>query len=876
MNASEIRQKFLKFFEDKGHTIVASAPIVLKNDPTLMFTNAGMNQFKDIFLGNQPAMNPRVANTQKCLRVSGKHNDLEEVGYDTYHHTMFEMLGNWSFGDYFKAEAIDWAWEFLTKTLALDPEKLYATVFEGSNEEGIPFDEEAYVCWLKHLPSTKIIRGSRKDNFWEMGDTGPCGPCSEIHIDLRTEKERKEIPGHILVNTGDPRVIEIWNLVFIQFNRKSNGSLEPLPLKHVDTGMGFERLCRVVQQKDSNYDTDLFRPIISETERLTGFKYGKDEKTDIAMRVIADHLRAISFCIADGQLPSNTKAGYVLRRILRRAVRYGYTFLKQEEPFIHKLVPTLVSVMGETFPEIKKQQNLIMKVVEEEENSFLRTLSTGIRLLQQIMNSSGENRIIPGSSAFELYDTYGFPLDLTELIAREQGYTVDRAGFEQAMEEQKKRSRNATVVETGDWNIVHRNIEEGVFTGYDTLEEEVLITRYRVVKVKNKEQIHLVLNKTPFYAESGGQVGDSGILTSESEQIRILNTFHENNLIIHQADRLPAHPESVFHARVDEEKRKMTASNHSATHLLHHALRQVLGKHVEQKGSLVEPERLRFDFSHFKKMTSEEIRKTEQLVNDMIRRNIARDEIRSTTMDKAREMGAMALFGEKYGTSVRVIRFGESVELCGGTHVDSTASIGLFKITTETSVAAGIRRIEAVTGKAAEDFIYERLDLLDNMLSKLNNPKNPVTILEQILEENTRLRKIAESLQAERAARLQKELLASANKIGEIRLVTEKIQTNTPSLLKDIAFPLAHASENTIMLLGTEHDGKAHLALMISNDLVKKLNLNAAVLIRELASEINGGGGGQPFFATAGGSNPGGLKNAFQRMKVIIEAKLEN
>ncbi len=876
MNASEIRQKYLKFFEDKGHTIVASAPIVLKNDPTLMFTNAGMNQFKDIFLGNQPALNPRVANTQKCLRVSGKHNDLEEVGYDTYHHTMFEMLGNWSFGDYFKAEAIDWAWEFLTKTLGLDPEKLYATVFEGSNEEGIPFDEEAYVCWLKHLPSRKIIRGSRKDNFWEMGDTGPCGPCSEIHIDLRTEKERKEIPGHILVNTGDPRVIEIWNLVFIQFNRKSNGSLEPLPMKHVDTGMGFERLCRVVQQKDSNYDTDLFRPIISETEQLTGFKYGQDEKTDIAMRVIADHLRAISFCIADGQLPSNTKAGYVLRRILRRAVRYGYTFLKQEDPFIHKLVPTLVSVMGETFPEIKKQQHLIMKVVEEEENSFLRTLSTGIRLLQQIMNSSGENRIIPGSSAFELYDTYGFPLDLTELIAREQGYTVDRAGFEQAMEEQKKRSRNATVVETGDWNIVHRNIEEGVFTGYDTLEEEVLITRYRVVKVKNKEQIHLVLNKTPFYAESGGQVGDSGILTSESEQIRILNTFHENNLIIHQADRLPAHPESVFHARVDEEKRKMTASNHSATHLLHHALRQVLGKHVEQKGSLVEPERLRFDFSHFKKMTSEEIRKTEQLVNEMIRRNIARDEIRSTTMDKAREMGAMALFGEKYGTSVRVIRFGESVELCGGTHVDSTASIGLFKITTETSVAAGIRRIEAVTGKAAEDFIYERLDLLDNMLSKLNNPKNPVTILEQILEENTRLRKIAESLQAERAARLQKELLASANKIGEIRLVTEKIQTDTPSLLKDIAFPLAHASENTIMLLGTEHDGKAHLALMISNDLVKKLNLNAAVLIRELASEINGGGGGQPFFATAGGSNPGGLKNAFQRMKAIAETKFVN
>mgnify|MGYP005837665807 FL=1 len=876
MNASEIRQKFLKFFEDKGHTIVSSAPIVLKNDPSLMFTNAGMNQFKDVFLGNQPAPHPRVANTQKCLRVSGKHNDLEEVGYDTYHHTMFEMLGNWSFGDYFKTEAIDWAWEFLTGTLQLDPEILYATVFEGSNEEGIPFDEEAYTCWLKHLPAGKIIKGNRKDNFWEMGDTGPCGPSSEIHIDLRTEKERQETPGHLLVNTGNPKVIEIWNLVFIQFNRKANGLLEPLPMIHVDTGMGFERLCRVVQKKDSNYDTDLFRPIIEETERITGFRCGKDEKNDIAMRVIADHLRAISFCIADGQLPSNIKAGYVLRRILRRAVRYGYTFLNQEEPFIYKLVPALVAVMGETFPEIKKQQTLVMKVVEEEENSFLRTLATGIRLLEQIMDSHKESKIIPGNRAFELYDTYGFPLDLTELIAREHGFTMDRYGFEQAMDEQKKRSRNATIVETGDWNIVHGNSEEGVFTGYDTLEEDVLITRYRVVKVKNKEQVHLVLNKTPFYAESGGQVGDSGTLTSGTEQIRILNTFHENNLILHQADRLPTNPESVFHARVDEEKRKLTACNHSATHLLHYALRQVLGTHVEQKGSLVEPERLRFDFSHFKKMTSEEIRKTEQLVNEIIRRNVARDEIRSTTLDKAREMGAIALFGEKYGSSVRVIRFGESVELCGGTHVNSTASIGLFKITTETSIAAGVRRIEAVTGKAAEDFINERMDLLDTLLLKLNNPKNPVAILEQILNENTRLRKIAESFHAERAARLQKELLSSAARIGEIRMVTQKIQTDTPALLKDITFPLVNASVKTIVLLGTELDGKAHLALMISNDLVKGLNLNAAVLIKELASEINGGGGGQPFFATAGGTNPGGLNKAFQRLKAIVETKLAN
>lgn len=874
MNASEIRQKFLNFFENKGHTLVPSAPIVLRNDPTLMFTNAGMNQFKDIFLGNQPAPHPRIANTQKCLRVSGKHNDLEEVGYDTYHHTMFEMLGNWSFGDYFKSEAIDWAWEFLTENLKLDPENLYATVFEGSEEEGISFDEEAYTCWLRHLPAEKIIRGGRKDNFWEMGDTGPCGPCSEIHIDLRTEKERKEVPGKLLVNTGDPRVIEIWNLVFIQFNRKSSGALEPLPMKHVDTGMGFERLCRVVQKKDSNYDTDLFRPIIAETERITGFLYGKDEKTDIAMRVIADHLRAISFCIADGQLPSNTKAGYVLRRILRRAVRYGYTFLKQEEPFLYKLVPSLVSVMGDTFPEIKKQQTLVMNVVEEEENSFLRTLSTGIRLLQQIMDSGNERKVIPGSSAFELYDTYGFPLDLTELIAREQGFTVERSGFEQAMEEQKRRSRNATVVETGDWTIVHNGMEEGVFTGYDSLEEDVLITRYRVVRVKNKEQVHLVLNKTPFYAESGGQVGDSGILSTASEQIKILNTFHENNLIIHQADHLPAHPEAIFHARVDEERRKMTASNHTATHLLHFALRQVLGKHVEQKGSLVEPERLRFDFSHFKKMTPEEIRKTEQLVNEMIRRNIARNEMRSTTMEKAREMGAMALFGEKYGSSVRIIRFGESVELCGGTHVDSTASIGLFRITAETSIAAGIRRIEAVTGKAAEDYINERIDLLDTILSKLNNPKNPLAALEQILEENTRLRKIAESFQAERAARLQKDLLASAFRVGEIRIVTEKVQSDTPALLKDIAFPLAHTSEKTIMLLGTELDGKAHLALMISHDLVKTLNLNASVLIKELAAEIHGGGGGQPFFATAGGTNPAGLPIAFQRMREFLKTKL--
>lgn len=761
MTSKELRQKFLDFFAGKSHQIVPSAPMVIKDDPTLMFTNAGMNQFKDIFLGNAPVKYPRVANSQKCLRVSGKHNDLEEVGHDTYHHTMFEMLGNWSFGDYFKREAIDWAWEFLVDVLKIDKNRLYATIFEGSPDEGIERDLEAFECWKKHLPEGRILLGNKKDNFWEMGDTGPCGPCTEIHIDLRDDDERKAIPGEQMVNKGHPQVIEIWNLVFIQFNRKANGSLEPLPAKHVDTGMGFERLAMVVQGKKSNYDTDVFTPIIDRISQMCGIPYGTDPKADVAMRVIADHLRAISFSIADGQLPSNVKAGYVIRRILRRAVRYGYTFLNFREPFIDSLVAVLVEQMGDHYPELKAQQTLITNVINKEEATFLRTLETGIKLLEQLIEKAAkENRTeISGKDAFVLYDTYGFPLDLTELILREHNLSVNRSEFDAEMATQKERSRADAAVEADDWINV-TNAEKVEFVGYDTLKTDTRIIRMRTVKTKGKEQYHVVLDRTPFYAESGGQVGDSGLLESDSESIKVINTFKENNLIIHLVDRLPQNPNSPFFATVDYEKRIRTANNHSATHLLHNALRAILGTHVEQKGSLVHPDYLRFDFSHFQKMTDEEIRKVEQRVNKLIRQNIQLDEHRSVPMEQAQKMGAIALFGEKYGENVRVIKFGESVELCGGTHTKATGNIGYFKIVSEGAIAAGVRRIEAITGEKAEEFVYSQIDTINQVKSTLGNPPNVIQAVSKLVDENNLLKDQLNTLQAEKLKVVKAELKA--------------------------------------------------------------------------------------------------------------------
>ncbi|MFN8208681.1 MAG: alanine--tRNA ligase [Bacteroidales bacterium] len=875
MHSKEIRDRFLKFFSEKGHQIVPSAPIIVRNDPTLMFTNAGMNQFKDLFLGNAAITHPRIADTQKCLRVSGKHNDLEEVGHDTYHHTMFEMLGNWSFGDYFKKEAIDWAWEFLTGTLGIAPENMYATVFEGSKEEKLEFDAEAWEYWKKHLPEDHIIRGSRKDNFWEMGDTGPCGPCSELHVDVRPEAERASTPGRDLVNTGNPRVIEIWNLVFIQYNRKSNGDLEFLPKKHVDTGMGFERLCRVVQQKDSNYDTDLFRPVIAELERMSGISYGKDADSDVAMRVVADHLRALSFCIADGQVPSNNKAGYVLRRILRRAVRYGHTFLHLEEPFIYKLVPVLAETMGHVFPELDNQKDLVMNVIREEEASFLRTLGNGIRRLGQIMAVHEKTKLIPGKDAFELYDTFGFPPDLTDLIAREKGFSMDQAAFETEMQLQKERSRSASAVDTGDWITVSDTATEGYFVGYDELETPVQITRYRKVKTKNKEQYQLVFDKTPFYAESGGQVGDTGTIEAGSERVKILDTQKENNLIIHIAEKLPSDPEASFVARVNKQNRILTANNHSATHLLHHALRKVLGTHVEQKGSLVEPSRLRFDFSHFQKMSEEEIRQVEKLVNEEIRKNHAREEHRRTSMEEAQRMGAMALFGEKYGEQVRVIRFGDSVELCGGIHVESTASIGFFKILSESAIAAGIRRIEAITADEADSFIREELTQLDAIRAILKNQKNPQQALEKLLAENDALQKQLETFYKKEAESLRQELSGKVKKVKEVNLIAELVNTSQPELLKDIAFQLKEKFNPLFLILGCKAAGKAHLALMISQDLIDSNKLNAGQIIREISKEIKGGGGGQPFFATAGGTDESGLERAISMAVEILKKATE-
>lgn len=860
MTSAEIRKAFLDFFASKGHQIVPSAPMVIKNDPTLMFTNAGMNQFKDIFLGNSPVKYPRIANTQKCLRVSGKHNDLEEVGVDTYHHTMFEMLGNWSFGDYFKKEAIEWAWELLHKVYGIPKDRLYVTVFEGDKRENLDFDQEAYDFWKQWIAEDRILKGNKKDNFWEMGDTGPCGPCSEIHVDLRSEEERKKVDGKALVNESHPQVIEIWNNVFMQYNRLANGSLEPLPAQHVDTGMGFERLCMALQGKTSNYDTDLFQPMIQFISSKCGIAYGVSEKTDIAMRVMSDHIRAISFAIADGQLPSNNKAGYVIRRILRRAVRYAYSFLNFKEPVLSSLVPVLAKTFAGQFPELETQQDFIARVIHEEENSFLKTLETGIKKFDQY-----QEKRVDGSFAFELFDTFGFPIDLTQLMARERNLEVDMDGFNKAMQEQKTRSRADAEKDLSDW-IPVREDEPVDFVGYDNVESDCEILRYREVKTKGKTQYQLVLNRTPFYAESGGQVGDTGSLSSGKETIRVYDTQKENNLIVHYCDKIPADLSATFHAKIDATRRRNITGNHSATHLMHSALRNVLGTHVAQKGSLVNEEVTRFDFSHFTKVTDEEIEKIERIVNEKIRENIALNEQRNVPIAKAAEMGAMALFGEKYGEYVRVITFDPSysVELCGGTHVKATGEIGLFKITSESSVAAGVRRIEAITGIGAENLMRGQNKELSEIKSLLKNPNDPLKGIQSLLDEQENLRKLIESLIQEKAQTIKSELKQKVTHVNGINFIAEKIELASADAVKNISYDLKNQIENLILLLGTEIDGKPHVSLIISDNLVKDKNLNASNLIRTIAKEIQGGGGGQPFYATAGGKDVSGLEKAIQ------------
>jgi len=866
MNANLIRQAFLDFFKSKEHQIVESAPMVVKNDPTLMFTNAGMNQFKDIFLGNRPAEYKRVADSQKCLRVSGKHNDLEEVGHDTYHHTMFEMLGNWSFGNYFKKEAIDWAWEFLVDVLKIDKNRLYATVFEGSPDDKLDFDAEAHGYWKKYLPEERILRGNKKDNFWEMGDTGPCGPCSEIHVDLRNDVECKKIDGKTLVNTSNPLVIEIWNLVFIQFNRKADNSLEQLPAKHVDTGMGFERLCMVVQGKQSNYDTDVFQPIIAEIAKLTNVKYGDNKQSDIAMRVIADHLRTISFAIADGQIPENNKAGYVIRRILRRAVRYGYTFLNQKEPFINKLVPVLVANMGHQYPELKKQQSFIERVMTEEEHSFLRTLENGIKLLDQIMQQLKSSKIVSGKDAFKLYDTFGFPLDLTELILRENNLEVNRIEFDEEMNVQRGRSQEDAHIERADW-VVLTEAEGNEFVGYDNLQTDIKILRYRKIKTKGQEVYQLIFDKTPFYAESGGQIGDSGYIQNEHEKIEIIDTQKENTLFIHLVEMLPQHLNAVFHAQVNTENRISTANNHSATHLLQQALREVLGQHCEQKGSLVTPDKLRFDFSHFQKMTDEEIALVETKVNERIRANYPLEEKRSIPMAEAKAMGAMAFFGEKYGDFVRVVKFGSSLELCGGTHVPATGQISMLKIISEGAIAAGIRRIEAVTGKGAEQFINQQLNDFKEIKQLFKNQKDLKSNIESLMKENSELRKL---FAKEQVRNLKQSLKNKVQQINGVNVIAEIVEIDSADSVKEIAYQLRDEIENLIFLVGAAIDGKASLTMIISENLVATKKYDASKLLREIAKEVQGGGGGQAFFATAGGKNPDGLQNAMKKALTLI------
>ena len=862
MTSKEIRKAYLDFFASKGHTIVPSAPMVVKNDPTLMFTNAGMNQFKDWLLGNSPAPFPRATDSQKCLRVSGKHNDLEEVGHDTYHHTMFEMLGNWSFGDYFKNEAIDWAWELLTEVYKIDTDRLYATVFEGSVEDGTSLDTEARDRWLSHLPADRVLLGNKHDNFWEMGDTGPCGPCSEIHVDLRSDEERKAVPGAELVNKGHHLVIEIWNLVFMQYNRKADGSLELLPHRNVDTGMGFERLCMTLQGKQSNYDTDVFTGMIHKIEELSGKEYGKDENVDIAMRVIADHIRAIAFSIADGQLPSNVKAGYVIRRILRRAVRYGYTFLGFGEPFLCRLVGQLVSDMGEFYPEIALQQTLIEKVIREEEMAFLRTLDRGIKLIDSIMEKCADTKVIKGEDAFTLYDTFGFPIDLSELIASEKGYTIDLEGFETELKKQKDRARNATANEFGDWIEFHHcdNVE---FLGYDFTEiDGARLTRHRTVKQKNKEMIQLVFDRTPFYGEMGGQVGDTGYIESEDgERIKILDTVKENNLTIHIAEKLPSDCSGSFRLVVDAARRRNIENNHSCTHLLHQALREILGTHVEQKGSFVTPDYFRFDFSHFEKLTDEQIDKVEKRVNELIRTNFPLVEKRDGTMDDAKAMGAMALFGEKYGDHVRIVRFGDSVELCGGCHTGATGNIGFFKIVSESAIAAGIRRIEARTGLAAENIVDMMENTLRSAKALFNNAPDLALAIKKLIDENDGFKKEIENVAKEKAAAFKQVLLDEAKEINGIRTVV--LRQADPARLKNAAFMLQKEAENLAVVAAYETEGKPQLLVMYSADLVAKGH-NASNDVRAAAKAILGGGGGQPGLATAGGKNVQGLSEALE------------
>ncbi|MBT1697797.1 alanine--tRNA ligase [Fulvivirgaceae bacterium PWU4] len=870
MDSGLIRRTFLKFFEKKGHLIVPSAPLVLKNDPTLLFTNSGMVQFKDYFLGNATPKSKRIADTQKCLRVSGKHNDLEEVGIDTYHHTMFEMLGNWSFGDYFKKDAIAWAWELLTEEYKLPKDRLYVTVFEGDTKENLPFDQDAYNFWKQHIDEDRILRGNKKDNFWEMGDQGPCGPCSEIHIDLRSEEEVKKLPGKELVNQSHPQVIEIWNNVFMEFNRKADGSLEKLPAQHVDTGMGFERLCMAIQKKTSNYDTDVFSPLLDFIGQAAGVKYKQDEKTDIAMRVMADHVRAVAFAICDGQLPSNTGAGYVIRRILRRAVRYGFTFLNFKEPFMYKLVPVLGNQMKEVFPELEAQKDYVGKVIFEEETSFLRTLEKGLKRIE-VIQAELKGKVISGPMAFELYDTFGFPLDLTSLIARERGFSVDEDGFKAEMEKQKTRSKADAAKETGDW-VLTGDDEKTEFIGYEHLESPVKIVKYRKIKQKNKELYQLVLDKTPFYAESGGQVGDTGYLSSNGEKISIIDTKKENELIIHFTEKLPADLGKPFQAVVDRSKRQLTMNNHSATHLLHAALRQVLGKHVEQKGSLVNDKVLRFDFSHFAAMTPEEILKVEDIVNSKIREDIHLDEKRNVPIEQAKSLGAMALFGEKYGDFVRVITFDPkfSVELCGGTHVSATGHIGLFKIVSESSVAAGVRRIEAITAEGAEAYVRAELGVLDEVRNLLKNPKDLVASIKSLSEEKHALEKKLEAINAERANQIKDELVRKASKTNGHTLILEKVSVPSADALKNIAYALRNQFDDLLMILAADVDSKPQVAVMIGEKLMQSNKFHAGNLVKELAKEIEGGGGGQPFFATAGGKNLNGLNAVIEKAKQLI------
>ena len=877
MTSKEIRESYKSFFQSKGHTIVPSAPMVVKGDPTLMFTNAGMNQFKDIILGNAEIKHSRVADSQKCLRVSGKHNDLEEVGHDTYHHTMFEMLGNWSFGDYFKHEAIDWAWEYLTEVLHLSSERLYVTVFEGAPAEGLERDDEAASIWAKHLPAERIINGNKHDNFWEMGDQGPCGPCSEIHIDIRSDEERKAVDGLTLVNQSHPQVIEIWNLVFMQYNRKADGSLEPLPKRVIDTGMGFERLCMAMQGKTSNYDTDIFTPMIQAIATLTGIEYGADQKSDVAMRVIADHIRTIAFAITDGQLPSNAKAGYVIRRILRRAVRYGYTFLGRREAFMYSLLPVLIETMGDAYPELIAGRELIAKVMREEEESFLRTLETGIRLLDKQIEEAKKagKTVLDGHDAFVLYDTYGFPLDLTALILTEQGLSVDEAGFDKAMQEQKERARNAAAIDAGDWQVVNEGSAVR-FVGYDTLECTTEILRYREVKQKNATFYQVVLSETPFYAEMGGQVGDKGFLiATDGTKYEVFDTKRENNLAIHLMKKLPATLEGDFRAVVDEERRHRIEANHSATHLLHEALREVLGSHVEQKGSFVSDEVLRFDFAHFAKVEPEQLRAVERIVTARIRACIPLQEYREVPIDEAREMGAMALFGEKYGDHVRVIRFGSSTEFCGGTHVASTGVIGTLRITSESSVAAGVRRIEAVTGAAAENYLYEQADMIDAIRQLFNNSPQLKTAIRKTLEENAELGKQVGEYVREQIAEKKRQLLGKRVEVSGVRLFL--VEREAPAeVVKDIAFQIAGELHEPFVFIAAcvePSSSKPSLTLMISKDLVESRGWNASQLLRAAAKHIQGGGGGQPHFATAGGKNVDGLNAAVEELLSTMELK---